>query len=403
MTSSKLALLSIIASAAGLKAGATEQITVYHVNPKTYGAAPINMDIADLAGDAFFDLRSKVLPIECAGFNPSNPGRHASDCTNPEVTSDDLVITKLTLEVDSTYGPYAFCNVCVNGSAGISGECSKDGDYVCRCESHGPPSPPGPPGYLCWHGKCFESRYGRESQKDCDANCRHLGSASVDFKTGLRAPSSSLTEFKLAMAHQDQPAPAQGCNNSVGKENITDFFGRMSCRTGSPNWECWRDSVSRKTGGTWYSTLAQGYCGDGTAPAPAGCTWKVTNVDKVINKTCSDQSIYNAIESYGAKNGACFANANCATGLARNTSATCWIDCFYEVLLGPGGGQPGGAITGMPVEILFDAWSKPFESVDPAQGGCPPETDYTLYGTGADRAELRSRGGLYRGTPVGKN
>ena len=136
-----------------------------------------------------------------------------------------------------------------------------------------------------------------------------------------------------------------------------------------------RDSVSRKTGGTWYSTLAQGYCGDGTAPAPAGCTWKVTNVDKVINKTCSDRSIYNAIESYGAKNGACFANANCATGLARNTSATCWIDCFYEVLLGPGGGQPGGAITGMPVEILFDAWSKPFESVDPAQGGCPPETD----------------------------
>lgn len=70
----------------------------------------------------------------------------------------------------------------------------------------------------------------------------------------------------------------------VGKENITDFFGRMACRTGSPNWECWRDSVSKKTGGMWYSTLAQGYCGDGTAPAPAGCTWKVTNVDKVSGR-----------------------------------------------------------------------------------------------------------------------
>ena len=126
------------------------------------------------------------------------------------------------------------------------------------------------------------------------------------------------------------------------------------------------------------------------------------HVGKVINKTCSDLSINTAIEGYSAKNGACFSKANCATGLDRNTSATCWIDCFYEVLLGPGGGQPGGAITGMPVEILFDAWSKPFESDDPTIGGCPAETDYTMYGTGADKAELRSRGGLYRGVPVPK-
>ena len=66
------------------------------------------------------------------------------------------------------------------------------------------------------------------------------------------------------------------------------------------------------------------------------------HVGKVINKTCSDLSINTAIEGYSAKNGACFSKANCATGLDRNTSATCWIDCFYEVLLGPGGGQPGG-------------------------------------------------------------
>ena len=92
-----------------------------------------------------------------------------------------------------------------------------------------------------------------------------------------------------------------------------------------------------------------------------------------------------------AKNGACFQTANCATGPARNTSATCWIDCFYEVLLGPGGGQPGGAITGMPVEILFAAWSKPFESADPAEGGCSPETDCKDLSPFLDRRYHRRR------------
>ena len=46
--------------------------TVYHVNPLHEGVLPIDMDTADVFGDAFFDLRSKVLPIECAG-NSSQP------------------------------------------------------------------------------------------------------------------------------------------------------------------------------------------------------------------------------------------------------------------------------------------------------------------------------------------
>jgi hypothetical protein len=41
-------------------------ISVFHVNPATYGVAPINMNTADLLGDMYFDMRSKALPIECA-------------------------------------------------------------------------------------------------------------------------------------------------------------------------------------------------------------------------------------------------------------------------------------------------------------------------------------------------
>ena len=32
-------------------------LTVYHVNPLHLGVLPINMNTADLSGDAFFDLR----------------------------------------------------------------------------------------------------------------------------------------------------------------------------------------------------------------------------------------------------------------------------------------------------------------------------------------------------------
>ena len=52
------------------------------------------------AGDMYFDLRGVITPLECAHASPST----AHDCDNPEVTSDDLVITKLTLEVRQEAG-----------------------------------------------------------------------------------------------------------------------------------------------------------------------------------------------------------------------------------------------------------------------------------------------------------
>lgn len=46
-----------------------------------------------------------------------------------------------------------------------------------------------------------------------------------------------------------QPSPGGTCNNSVGYENVTQFFGGHGCRQGSPNYECWRDNVAAKMKG----------------------------------------------------------------------------------------------------------------------------------------------------------
>ena len=266
-------ILGVSSLALGLDPAHSENITVYHVNPGSYNAAPVNMNTASQAGDAFFDMRSVVLPYECS----SNSSRKGSDCTNPEVTATDLVITKLVLTVDKTYGKYGFCNVCVNGSAGISGSCEgQDGQYVCSCSHHGGG---GGGGYKCdtFFGKkvCLPDFSGKShlNQSACAATCRKTSATETAFARDV---------VDIATAYP--PRPPTPCNGSVGKENITVFFGKMGCREGQSDWECWRDNVAKKTGGLWYSTTKNGYCGDGTVPAPANCTWKVAQEIKRVNK-----------------------------------------------------------------------------------------------------------------------
>jgi len=114
-------------------------ITVYHINQATFGAAPVNMDTGDAKGDLYFDLRSVDLPLECA--HPSSSSAH--DCQNAEVVSPNLVVTQLVLEVDQGFSQYGRCNVCVNGSDNHGTNCTKqgipDGDYFCGCGSWGKP------------------------------------------------------------------------------------------------------------------------------------------------------------------------------------------------------------------------------------------------------------------------
>lgn len=85
------------------------------------------------------------------------------------------------------------------------------------------------------------------------------------------------------------------CGPDVGLENITESMSRRKCYPGSEKWDCWKDNTAAKTGGAWYSTTSAGYCGDGTSPAPPGCTWSVKEVVKVVNKSCSDDSMCNPL------------------------------------------------------------------------------------------------------------
>lgn len=265
-------------------------ITVYHVNPDTYPAAPTNMNTADLRGDIFFDIRSICSPYECA----ADPDNH--DCDNPEVTSKDLVITKLILEVDSRFGQYALCNICENHTDYHGNDNCTNGQYVCECGPFGHPIP---------------------------------------------------------------------CTPPVGMVNITQMFGNathggpFSCNKFAANYTCWRENAANKLGGLWYSTLVEGACNATSGP---DCTWRLVEVVKRVNKTCSDNVIYSTVE---AQNQPCFAGCG-----ARNTTSPCWINCFYDTVLGPEAAY-SPTFSGIPVSDLLNAWDMPFASEDPSQGGCP--------------------------------
>jgi len=137
-------------------------LTVYHVNPISYGGIPYNMDTGDVTGDLYFILRSVVGPIECAE-NPS-----AEDCTDLEVVSPSLVATQLKMEVNSHFGRYGMCNICTpkiaNSSLGRGCNSTLYGKYLCFgmmvnknlvgfetvASAHGSRCAKGDPEWKCW-------------------------------------------------------------------------------------------------------------------------------------------------------------------------------------------------------------------------------------------------------------
>ena len=165
------------------------------------------------------------------------------------------------------------------------------------------------------------------------------------------------------------------CGQAVGQANISGAWVNQGCPTNAPDWKCWQGNVAKKIGGSWYSTLDSGYCGDGTRPPPPGCTWKVAELVKQVSKDCSDNTIYNVVEKVasGGQNRSCFESCD-DSGVGphrRNTSSPCWIECFYGTVLGPDADRHGGKLAGMPLADLVAAWNLPFASDDTAIGGCP--------------------------------
>lgn len=125
-------------------------LTLYHeFEPRYESLGLANQDTGNVRGDAYFVLRSLILPVECA------LGNHGPsyDCGNGEANSTLNIVTRNTVTVDARFGKYASCNVGATGyhcsPAGEASTAVGQVDVKARELSHGQPRK-GSPEWSWW-------------------------------------------------------------------------------------------------------------------------------------------------------------------------------------------------------------------------------------------------------------
>eukprot|EP00756_Hemistasia_phaeocysticola_P010444 Hpha_TRINITY_DN15018_c11_g4::TRINITY_DN15018_c11_g4_i1::g.124809::m.124809 len=284
-------MLAVAVLATGLWGGIdpkhAERLIAYHVNPLSQSAIPANMDTGDVLGDLYFFLQSPLLPLECA---------NQTNTTNSSGFNPAGFDCNNPEKVD----PNLMANKVVfevdNRTTGYSG---------CN---------------LCTNGT---DPIGR---KPC-----------------------TIGEYVCDCFSFWQPITCDPTR--LGVQNLSGSYSkRHHCNASSPNWDCWRGNVAKKTGGYWYSTLSEGQCSeDSSAP----CGWKVVEEPIRIKKTCLDNAVFTVIEEAGPQ---CFQTCD---GGKRNTTDPCWITCLYDTLLGPQAAN-SSVVKGMPLDPIVAAWEDSF-------------------------------------------
>ena len=128
-------------------ASVATNVTLYHINPLSYPTAPVDMDLGDVAGDLLFEFTQILKKFACRDRDEhpvrnDTPAPNSNACINTETQGKDLGVTKVVLSLsEQSYGPYATCNICVNGTSPLnhSHACAK-GEYVCDCKTDAYPT-----------------------------------------------------------------------------------------------------------------------------------------------------------------------------------------------------------------------------------------------------------------------
>jgi hypothetical protein len=313
----RLALVMLLAH--GSMSALDKAVTMYHVNPLRFGPVPRNMDTADVAGDLFFEL-FEVLSIPLACSDPSVPASDKPfECRNLESNDPTDVVNKLTLRVNSSYSSYAMCNIGnKSGMDPLGRPCPAD-VYCCFC--------------------------------DDDNHTHHHH-------------------------HHGFHPHVVPCNATVGRAELYSHFNRNATGNWShdctSDYDCWTSHAGAKLTkaipGYWYSPTSLGDCSAHPA-SPDNCTWEVQSIDKIVNRTCHSNSFFGAVQAAAPEP---FKPCHGGGKTPPNATDPCWIRGFYTAVLGPNAATPTNwSVAGLPLADLVRYWSAPFDSDDPAKGGCP--------------------------------
>eukprot|EP00038_Savillea_parva_P014792 m.217466 g.217466 ORF g.217466 m.217466 type:complete len:413 (+) comp29115_c0_seq1:66-1304(+) len=375
-------------------------VTVWHVHPQSNARGSLtNMNSGNAMGDLFFASRDRWLPLACQSADP--PGEcHMTEVNDPAV----LAVSELIVEMDmNQMGMFKSCNL-VNFTKENANQLH---NYTCMVprndsswrtlpqhqqhQQHQQASPPGvdPCSYRTGCGACVR---GTGHDDDHCLWCEDSSTChSFDSKPPngcapshcVRSPegghSNCTVWANVSNCAGYTPSHGGPDHTALGTVTVGQFFGDVATRPippESPPWAYWKTGLVLKFGaGIWYSTVSAttipspvgGECTDGHA-RPPNCSWRVVSEVKRVSKTCSDASV-NAFVQASDQRG-CF-NA-CPPNDRTNTSSLCWVECFFDTLLGQNSSTHVNTTGGLPLESASTAWRRPFASEDPTQGGCPP-------------------------------
>merc|ERR1719265_2421035 len=158
--------------------------------------------------------------------------------------------------------------------------------------------------------------------------------------------------------HKDALQKA-GCTESHMNDFCQSGWWNRKCYSDDPEWQCWQKNLPRKTGGWWYSTLAEGQCSSDSEVG--SCGWKALSLHTVRN-SCLKEKVMMAVENTSRS---CFGGCG-----PRNITSTCYIGCFMDAILGPQARKSSSsALGGMPMTDIVKAWDSAF--LAESEGGCP--------------------------------
>ena len=254
-------LLGLLLAALGSSPGKWwVDTTMYHINPLSYDPAELaNKDTGDLAGDLFFDISTVTNLFACASAHRA-PG---VICNNKETTGHDIGVTKVTVTVDESWGPYGTCNICVNGSSPLNkSHACTEGEYICDCEN----------GQFPPQWRACTAQVGWEN-------------------TSAFLGASGVGKF---------------CGFGSGVSKVA------ACAAGA---------AADKLKGIWYSMPPSGEC-KGVKPT-AGCHWKLKSVVKRIRRDCHADSFLSTVEK---RNETCFNACGTPRNTSSLCWAYCFVD-----------------------------------------------------------------------------
>jgi hypothetical protein len=288
-----------------------ENITVFRITPQNYSGVT-NMNTGDAAGDVFFGLYERAIPILCA-----NQAMHKMiTCANVPILSipNFNVYQQSILELDTRYGEYNECNP--DPSSGI---------FACetRAAAGGVPPPPQCSAYQVTDGYCFNGSppsTHRGSLADC---CSFAASQNAPLWTFF----SSNNSCEIHTDHGAEPcaagtsgSPPQGNKCWYDSPHLAWEFASVCSRS-----ECQCDAVTKRSVGREFIKDTMGSMGGGSASPTC-----VAVVESACGSDKNDQAMCQAcLETNGAK-----LIAACNSSQSQFQAAA--IDVCY------GGGSAGG-------------------------------------------------------------